>query len=249
MKKPVEHPAPAGSQHGSPQGQVGANFDATYRRLLQGASAANDSELARALGITPQSVKGSKDKSKIPSSWITKISKENEVSADWLLYGVGAMKRGAAGAAAGQVVPDDEAMAAGLVLVPKVKARLSAGGGSFETNGGVSGLFAFRAQWIRSKGKAGQMVLMEVAGDSMEPVICDNDTVLIDQSQTEVLSGKVYAVGIDETVVIKRVDVAPGKLLLKSENKDYEPIEVPVGEDAGSVRIIGRVVWWCREAR
>ncbi|MDY7001539.1 MAG: S24 family peptidase [Thermodesulfobacteriota bacterium] len=45
---------------------------------------------------------------------------------------------------------------------------------------------------------------MDVAGDSMEPFICDNDTVLIDQSRRDTPTGKIYAVGIERTVVINR---------------------------------------------
>ncbi len=38
------------------------------------------------------------------------------------------------------------------------------------------------------------------------------------------------------------------KLVLKSKNNEYDPIEVDMnGEISSAVRIIGRVVWSCRE--
>jgi len=135
-------------------------------------------------------------------------------------------------------------------MVPKVTARLSAGGGSFESSAEVKGRYAFREDWLCSKGNPDDMVLMEVSGDSMEPELRDGDTVLINQGQMDVLAGKVYAVGIEDTVVVKQVERRPGALVLRSSNPAYAPVEIDLrGDLADTVRIIGRVVWWCHEAR
>lgn len=135
-----------------------------------------------------------------------------------------------------------------FLMVPKVKARLSAGGGSLETNDEVVGLFAFRAEWLRAKGNPAQMVLMEIAGDSLEPRLSDGDTVLINQGKKDVLAGKLFAIGIGDLVLIKKVDTIPGKLILRSINPAYQPIEIDLQGDLGDqVRIIGRVIWQCRE--
>jgi phage repressor protein C with HTH and peptisase S24 domain len=137
-----------------------------------------------------------------------------------------------------------------LVMVPKVRAKLNAGGGSLITSDEIVGRFAFRSDWIRLKGDPDRMVLMDVFGESMEPVIWDGDTVLIDQHQTELTPGRIYAVGIDGTVVVKYVDMKPGALILRSANPRWEDIEVSCQDDLeDSVKIIGRVIWWCREAR
>lgn len=137
-----------------------------------------------------------------------------------------------------------------LIMVPKVTARLSAGGGSFEVETEVKGLYAFQAAWLRAKGKPEDLVLMEVTGDSMEPEIRNGDTVLINQGQREVLAGKVYAVGIEDTVVVKQVERLPGKLVLRSTNPAHPQVEINMSGDlASTVRIIGRVIWWCHEAR
>ena len=137
----------------------------------------------------------------------------------------------------------------GLLMVPKVTARLSAGSGSFETDAEVKGLYAFRAEWLRAKGNPDKMVLMEVSGDSMEPMLRNGDTVLIDKGQDDVVPGKVYAVGIEDTVVVKEVERLPGKLVLRSSNPAYPPVEIAMqGDLADGVRVIGRVIWWCHEA-
>lgn len=136
----------------------------------------------------------------------------------------------------------------GYSLIPKVLARLCAGTGSLEPEGKVSGYYAFRTDFLRSKGRPSKMVLMDVTGDSMDPVLMDSDTVLIDEGQREIIAGGMFAIGIENEVYVKYLHRVPGKLILKSKNPEYEPIEVEMdGDLAGTVRIIGRVVWSCRE--
>ena len=89
------------------------------------------------------------------------------------------------------------------------------------------------------------MVLMDIFGNSMEPELKSGDTVLTDCSQKDIFVGLLYAVGIDDTIMVKRIEKHPGKLVLRSDNKDYAPIIVD-GEDVNRVRIIGKVIWVCR---
>jgi phage repressor protein C with HTH and peptisase S24 domain len=125
---------------------------------------------------------------------------------------------------------------------------LAAGSGSFEASGEVNGRYAFRNEFLSRRGNPAQMVLMRVAGDSMEPKIENDDTVLIDQSQKEPRPGQVYAVGVEDMVYLKMIDTLPGKMLLKSYNPAYPPIEVNTNGDLEQgVRIIGHVVWVGRE--
>ncbi len=147
-----------------------------------------------------------------------------------------------------QWMSPEAAPSMGYSLIPKVQARLAAGTGSLETEGKVIGYYAFKTDFLRRKGRASKMVLMDVAGDSMEPVLQDCDTVLIDESKREIIAGGLFAVGIENAVFVKYLYSVPGKLILKSKNPEYEPIEVAMdGDLAGTVRIIGRVVWSCRE--
>jgi len=82
----------------------------------------------------------------------------------------------------------------------------------------------------------------------MEPFIKEGDTVLIDQSQKKILAGAIYAVGVEDTILIKRLEKHPDKLVLSSDNKDYEPIYLQ-REETDKVRIIGKIIWSCREYR
>ena len=69
---------------------------------------------------------------------------------------------------------------------------------------------------------------------------------MIDQSQINILSGAIYAVGVEDTIMVKRIEKHPSALVLLSDNKDYAPIYLKDQEAAG-IRMIGKVIWICRE--
>jgi phage repressor protein C with HTH and peptisase S24 domain len=219
-------------------------------------------DFATRLGITTVTLQNYFKNIRLPNSdFIKQTCTEFSVLPEWLLWGTGPMLRGNAQVASAEaqtkcLVPSgepqwmapDAAPTMGYTLVPKVKARLAAGTGSLETEGEIVGYYAFKTDFLTRKGHAKRMVLMDVLGDSMEPEIWNGDTVLLDESQNEILAGGLFAVGIDQEVFVKYLDKVPGKLILRSKNPAYAPIEVNMnGQLSDAVRIIGRVVWSCRE--
>ena len=90
------------------------------------------------------------------------------------------------------------------------------------------------------------MVLVDIFGNSMEPDLKDGDTVLVDQSQKDILAGAIYAVGIEDTLMVKRLEKHQNKLVLLSNNEAYSPIFLE-GHEIDTARIIGKVIWACRE--
>ena len=131
------------------------------------------------------------------------------------------------------------------------EARLSAGNGSLEVSGNHERSYAFRLDFLLRKGNPDAMVLMRVAGDSMQPEILDGDVVLLDQSKKDIMPGRIFAVGFDDSIYLKRIDKQPGKVILKSVNEEaYPPIELDIrGDMAEYFRVIGKVVWSGREYR
>ena len=47
-------------------------FETTLQRLMLALNASTDAELARTLGITPQSVSGARKRGEVPPAWIQK---------------------------------------------------------------------------------------------------------------------------------------------------------------------------------
>ena len=234
-----------------------SDSNAILDRLLSGAGLHRDAQLAALLGVSPQAVSQARRKRKIPEGWVVKVSQQCGLSMDWLMFGKGdestpvdshapvASSISQASTPAGAAVPDLD-----LLCIPLVAASLSAGVGSLQTEADVLDYFAFRSDWLCRKGNPDKMVLMKVYGDSMEPEICHGDMALIDQSKQQIYPHTIYAVGVNEEIYIKQIETLPGhRMLLRSLNERYEPIEVDLrGDMAESVRIIGKVIWWCREA-
>lgn len=237
------------------------HFQEALQRLIKASGGSDQGQLANFLGISRQAINSAAAKNRIPPAWFVAVGEKTKVSIDWLVTGEGPMFRGNAQSAPAAAqnscpIPPDEpqwmspeaAPRMGYSLIPKVKARLCAGTGSLETEGEVIGYYAFKTDFLRRKGRPKKMVLMDVTGESMEPILMDSDTVLIDESQREIIDGGLFAVGLDQEVFVKYLIRVPGKLVLKSKNPEYDPIEVDMnGEISNSVRIIGRIVWSCRE--
>lgn len=212
-------------------------FDGFLKRIHDTTGIASQNELADALGINRSAITQARKKDRVPDRWKLQLFRQFGLNPDWIESGDGTPFLGGG--------RDGEP---GFQTVPKVRARLCAGGGSFEVGSRVEGYYAFEASWLQQKGVADHMVLMDIFGNSMEPELKDGDTVLVDQSQKDVLSGAVFAVGIDDTIMVKRIEKHPNKLVLLSDNTRYAPIYLD-GDHTDSVRIIGKVVWVCREFR
>lgn len=222
------------------------SFEARFVRILEAAKAANDSDLARILGIHPSSVGAAKKRQQIPTGWIEKVAEDFGVSADWLFFGV--QNGGKSTQECKIITPECDVE---LRLIPMAEARLSAGNGSLEVSGNHERSYAFRMDFLLRKGNPEAMVLMRVAGDSMQPEILDGDVVLLDQSKKDIMPGRIFAVGFDDSIYLKRIDKQPGKVILKSVNEEaYPPIELDIrGDMAEYFRVIGKVVWSGREYR
>ena len=130
-------------------------------------------------------------------------------------------------------------------MVPKVQARAGAGS-SLVTSDDVEGLYAFRNDFLARVGiHASQSVMLDVLGESMEPLIRDGDTILVDQHDQLLTDGKIFLVGFGEELLVKRVQRTPRGWLLRSENKDFADIPVE-GTDVDLFRVYGRVRWFGR---
>ena len=227
---------------------VSFQCNATLQRLMQALGAQTDAELARALGITPQSVSGARKRGEVPPAWVQTCAASTGVNAHWLFFGRGPMRLPEA--AEGELPSTQVDCESELIIVPLAEARLSAGTGSLEVSAHSEGGYAFRGDFLRRKGNPRRMVLMRVSGDSMVPEIFDNDLVLLDRGQTEISPGRLYAVGFEDAIYIKRIDKLPAKIVLHSVTPASPPVSLDLrGDCADQFRVIGRVLWSGREYR
>ncbi len=214
--------------------------DILLKRLMNATGISSQSELAKELGINRSGITHARNKNSIPDKWIVKLFRRFKVNPEWVDTGKGPVFYNAESK---ETEVDQE-----FRQIPKVAARLSAGTGSFETEQDIADYLSFPTAWLARKGAAPSMVAMEVFGQSMEPLIREGDTVLIDQSQTRIMAGAIYAVGVDDTILVKRLEKHPDALVLCSDNKDFSPIHLDA-HALDKVRVLGRVIWSCREYR
>lgn len=137
----------------------------------------------------------------------------------------------------------------GFVAVPFLEVRASAGRGraSLPAETVAASHFLFSEAWLRSLGVSPHNAeLLQAQGDSMHPTIQDGDLMLVDRSYGEVVHGKIYALVVNDLVVVKRVNfLAIGGMMLISDNDRY-PSETVSRDEVSSLSFQGRVAWYGR---
>jgi hypothetical protein len=128
----------------------------------------------------------------------------------------------------------------GWIAIPRLPLDASAGPGALSGEERPFDSFGFSADWLRARNLDPAMLSMiQVAGDSMHPILNDGDEILVDQSPRPLREG-IHVVRVDDAVLVKRLDTGrPGFISLVSANEVYARVELP----ACDVQVIGRVVW------
>ncbi len=134
----------------------------------------------------------------------------------------------------------------GFILIPRLTLKDEAGMAVQGIEQGERQRYAFRRQWLLSKGKVEELALIETRGDSMDPTIADGDAVLIDCSKKKVIDGNVYALRTKNAVMVKRLQpTGAARIKVMSDNKLYDSYEIDL--ETGDIEIIGQVIWIGRE--
>lgn len=101
---------------------------------------------------------------------------------------------------------------------------------------------ALRKRWLKWRGFSEKdLVIVWAKGDSMEPIISDNNTLLVNIQRTTLTDGNIYVIRSDNQLWVKRVQVKPNAWLLLSDNPLYPPIEVPKTEQH-NFHVVGQIV-------
>ena len=143
----------------------------------------------------------------------------------------------------GNTVDTDE-----FVYIPRYDAHAAAGYGRFNHNETPLYTMAFRRDWIENfiDTDPANLFVIGVVGDSMEGVLSDHDTILVNEALTRPDNG-LFIVRINESIIVKHIQVMPGrKLLVKSANEAYEPFTIDLNDEDLDMQILGKVVWFGR---
>jgi phage repressor protein C with HTH and peptisase S24 domain len=174
----------------------------------------------------------------LPSSALVSLARATGVRLEWLATGEGPMQGDSTPAEAPATPP-------GHVLLPLLEARAAAGNHGGLRSDHLVDFIAFSESFLKhTLRRAPQnLALLTASGDSMDPTIRDGDLLLVDTSARDIQSSRVYVLEVNGALLVKRIQVRlDGSLIVKSDNAAYEA-EVLRAEDAGTLRILGQVVW------
>lgn len=129
------------------------------------------------------------------------------------------------------------------VAVDVVDMDAAAGGGSQPGQERVIGTLAFCRTWMEKHYlRPRECFVMGVRGESMEPVLHPDSSILVDQNRKAWRPGKIFVVdGWHGTVVKYAGEDSLGNWQLESAHRSHEPIPFP---DDG--KVVGQVVWTAR---
>lgn len=142
--------------------------------------------------------------------------------------------------AASAAVPPARRPNAEWLDIPRLGLGASAGPGAVASAEQPVGQIRFSARWLRRNGlEPGQLSVIAVEGDSMEPTLRDGDEILVDCTQRGLRAG-IHVIRLDEVLLVKRLEPSSGgRVAVISDNALYPRSE----RSAAEVEIVGRVVW------
>lgn len=183
------------------------------------------------------------------SETLKKIKQLKGCSIDWLLTGEGepfpeqCRLKSVVYDTLGNEVDTDE-----FVFVPRYDIHAAAGHGRFVGNEEPVFTMAFRRYWIENyiTRDTKNLSVISVKGDSMEGVLNDGDSILINHGETAPRDG-LYVLRINENLLVKRLQIMPGGIInVISANEAYPAFEINLNNLTDDVKIIGRVEWFGR---
>jgi len=144
--------------------------------------------------------------------------------------------------------PEEEESFVGMVRVPVLPVRASAGPGAFADNERQRAFFAFEERWLKklTTASSDELNLIVVEGDSMAPTLADGDDILVDRSDSRArLRDGIYVLRVEDALLVKRLAFHPitRRVTVQSDNPTYA--DWP-DCDPNEIEVIGRVVWSAR---
>jgi phage repressor protein C with HTH and peptisase S24 domain len=137
----------------------------------------------------------------------------------------------------------------GFSKIAEIDVRASAGPGALlEGFKETKDVWYFPDDMIRHEFRArpGDLRIITLDGDSMEPVLSSGDRIMLDTSQRIPVPPGIFVIWDGMGIVAKRIEHMlssdPPELRIMSVNPDYETYQ----RDAEEVNVLGRVVWSAR---
>lgn len=226
------------TSHSDLQEAMAARLADTIQR-----SGITPSELAKLANTTKQQIyKLEKGHVRLRDEWARKLAPHLGVKPEWLLFLDGDMEPMGS--------PDNSKASAPpqYVAVPTLDIRAGAGGRGIIDGAYLGAPRYFEAGFVAHELRATpeDLCLVEIEGQSMEPLLRHGDTVLVDRRKANLSMEGIFVLFDGDGVVCKWVEIDRDKdvptLRIRSENPRFKEYDVL----AENCQILGRVVWFGR---
>ncbi|MEF1255965.1 helix-turn-helix domain-containing protein [Vibrio sp. M260112] len=136
-----------------------------------------------------------------------------------------------------------EEMFSEFALIPGYRIQVSAGHGSLNPDQlEPTRYLAFRRKWLKYRGfNEKDLAIVWAKGDSMEPTIHNNDTLVVHLGRNKPADGHIYIFRNGDELFVKRYQSMLGTWRLISDNSFYSPLDIPK-EDQHQFEVVGQVV-------
>jgi phage repressor protein C with HTH and peptisase S24 domain len=129
-----------------------------------------------------------------------------------------------------------------LTLIRRVLLRLRAGIGGFETEPDMTSIepLAMPTAVVRElKANPGCLIALRVLDQGMEPMLFEDDWVVVNVDDTSLRSGEIYAVNWNGEACVQQLVHRGGQWFLSYLNPAFHPINIR----SGQLKVVGRVVY------
>jgi phage repressor protein C with HTH and peptisase S24 domain len=140
--------------------------------------------------------------------------------------------------------PDDPAVE--YVAVEILPTFAGMGGGGTGDADRETALISRRLVHDELRARPADLLLINVRGNSMEPLFFHGDQLLIDCRDTDPVQPGPFAIWDETGYVVKNVERSRGRLRIWSNNSQYSSSEYDPAEGQQDFRIMGRPVWFAR---
>ena len=182
---------------------------------VNGMGRIKDADVAKALGITPNTYTGMKFRSSIPYPQIMNFLHSKGISINLFFYG--------------KEVANNKK----YKILRLFNVTASLGGGALNENIAYENVLfdTHLAQYF----KINDCDIIKAVGDSMTPIIEDGDLCIIERNNGSVKNGEIYAINTLDGLFIKRLFIDGDNIKLVSTNEVYSPMNYRSNE----IMIIG----------
>ncbi|EJG1803494.1 TPA: helix-turn-helix transcriptional regulator [Vibrio parahaemolyticus] len=130
-----------------------------------------------------------------------------------------------------------------FALIPGYRIQVSAGHGALNPDQlEPTRHLAFRRKWLKYRGFTEKdLAIVWAKGDSMEPTIHNNDTLVVHLGRNKPSDGHIYIFRNGDELFVKRYQSMLGTWRLISDNSFYSALDIPK-EEQHQFEVVGQVV-------